>query len=403
VAAEPKQKSSAQAKPQLGPYQEGVKRALQKAGEEQAMEALVGGVPPQHIEQKAGLSQAIAQSLPGAQLPGQAAPAPDANQILQQLMSLASTKVEDPGTAKGPFLALADLVRGKGFHPLAPQQTAVGIDTASKVMGIQNDLAAEQRRLGRDMRLAPGDHAKTLSLVLKAATDQAKMTGDYTLLNMLTPLQATGPDGQPAPQNMNVDPAFRAEAGQQNVLRIADARKELDTYTRTVTPVMNDVMKFQDIAEKMKSYKSGLFNQIIARGDTVLDAIAADPEVVRFDSAIDRSLGGLVKFGGDTGNLNEQEQQRAKKAIGAKNIPLASKIQIYNDTLDKVFAGLDVRKEQAQEKDYEKRFPLIGKARERYEKNKEYLAAKETADNTGDLKSRLDAIAKKTGAKITYA
>lgn len=41
----------------LGPYQEGVKKALKQAGETHATEALQQDVPPQHIEQQSGLSQ----------------------------------------------------------------------------------------------------------------------------------------------------------------------------------------------------------------------------------------------------------------------------------------------------------------------------------------------------------
>jgi hypothetical protein len=40
---------------QLGPYQEGVQKALKKMGEQQAIEALQNGIPYQHIEQQAGL------------------------------------------------------------------------------------------------------------------------------------------------------------------------------------------------------------------------------------------------------------------------------------------------------------------------------------------------------------
>jgi len=344
-------------------------KTMEKATEQQTMQRLQQGQAPQEI----------------------------LNSLLSSVNQVAQQKVPVEGTMQGIIPALGQAIRGNGFKPFAPQEQSLGFDNALQLMNLQNNVGAEQRRQYKDARQAPGDLAKSASLILKAARDQAMIAGDYSMLNLLSqnqqkqqydlsdPISTSSGQGYRQTgqmQDLAIDPAFRQQFGEQNVQRIGDARKELDKYTRTITPVINDVLKFQEIAEQLPDYKGGIFNQIIARGDTVAKAIAADPVVTRFNSAIDRSLGGLVKYGGDSGALNEDEQLRAKSAIGKTNLPFAEKIQIYSDTLEKVFAGLDVRKEQAQDPNYDKRFPMIAKARQRYEGNKKYLESKKEDKTT---------------------
>jgi len=115
------QKSTSQSKPQLSPYQEGVRKALAKSGEQHTLEAISQGVTPQHIEQQAGLSQ---------------------QQLLDQIVSLAQSQVPSTKQGGGAMSQVApngvlggllNMLQGGQFN--APKTEPLGINNAIQLQG----------------------------------------------------------------------------------------------------------------------------------------------------------------------------------------------------------------------------------------------------------------------------
>ena len=143
------QQSKTATKPQLSPYQEGVKKALKQAGEQQTFEAMQQGVPPQHIEQQAGLSQ---------------------QQLLDQLLTLSKTQVTAKAPSDGGLMsgrvgligALLNAAQGQGFNPMAQKTESLGFDNAAQLMGLQqtaNKNAMDARKFPLEMQQLAGNQA----------------------------------------------------------------------------------------------------------------------------------------------------------------------------------------------------------------------------------------------------
>lgn len=114
-------KPSSASKPTFSPYQEGVKKALAEAGKQHTLEAIQNGVPPQHIEQQAGLSQ---------------------QDILNQILSLSQSQVPAKSDAKGMMGQMApngvlggllNMAKGQSFN--APKMETLGINNAIQLQG----------------------------------------------------------------------------------------------------------------------------------------------------------------------------------------------------------------------------------------------------------------------------
>lgn len=121
--------SKPSSKPTLSPYQEGVKKALAKSGEQQTLEAIMNGVPPQHIEQQAGLSN----------------PQDILNQLIQLSQSQVSAKQEQGGALssmvpQGILGGLISMSQGKAFN--APKMESLGLTNA---IGLQNVVQQGQK------------------------------------------------------------------------------------------------------------------------------------------------------------------------------------------------------------------------------------------------------------------
>jgi len=362
---------------------------------EQILQSLSGAIEPQQapVMDTTGLTQMLAQLV--AQ---KTAPATTSDKLQAGLTILSGGMIPTPGYAR---------IQDKRKNPLS-------VSDITGIMNIQNNMSEAARRKKADARRAPGVIAQGQSEILKFGQQLAQTTGDYSLINAIIeqskqlnpamqsqdPNQAPGIESDPA-----YDPAFRQEYVKQDMERTFTNRKELDTYTRSVAPVMKDLMKFQDIAEQLPNYKNGIVNQMIAKGDAVAKVIAADPVAVRFNAAIDAGLGNFVKSNGDSGTLSNQDLDRVKSVIGKTSIPFLDKVQVYNDMAEKYLTQLDTRKELAKDPNYDKRFPLIKAGRERYMKNKALLEAsgRKQGGEEVPFTERLAAISKATGAKITYS
>lgn len=109
-------------KPTFSPYQEGVQKALKNMGEQHTIEALQNGVPAQHIEQEAGLSQ---------------------QDILNQILQLSQQQVAAKPEAGGGLMSghvgliggLLNGVQGKGFNPMAQKTESLGLSNAIQLQG----------------------------------------------------------------------------------------------------------------------------------------------------------------------------------------------------------------------------------------------------------------------------
>lgn len=157
-----------QTKPQFSPYQKGVEKALKETGYNQSVEALQAGVPPQHIEQQAGLATP--------------------EQVLQQLLNMSQTPIPEEGTITGILPAIFQAVQGKGFKPMAPKKAAMGIGTATQVMGLQQSTEKqpyEVQKLKGEVEKQPYELQTAQTKVLQDLIDFAKGTGNRKLFESL--------------------------------------------------------------------------------------------------------------------------------------------------------------------------------------------------------------------------
>lgn len=136
-------------KPQFSPYQEGVKKALKQAGEQQTMDALQQGVPAQHIEQQSGLSQ---------------------EQLLDQILTLSKKQVAAKAPADGGLMSgrvgliggLINAVQGQGFNPMAQKTESIGFDNAAQVLGLQQTMqknSMDAQKFPMEMQQMAGNQA----------------------------------------------------------------------------------------------------------------------------------------------------------------------------------------------------------------------------------------------------
>lgn len=301
--------------------------------------------------------------------------------IISQVASLAGTKIPQNGGFKnitGVFPALMNKLKGGEFNPLAQKPTELGMDAAIKLIDLQQNANEEQRRVEKNIREAPGQSAVSAKAVLDLAIQQAKEMGNYELLDQLTGTSGAGAD-------VTKDPAMRKEFKEYEAKRIFENRTELDKFTKSTVPLVNNFMKLQDIAETLNDYKPGFLNQVVAKGDAVLGQFSADKRIVRYNAALNRMLGQLVKLGGDTGAFSDPEQLRQLEAAGKAEYPLSVKVELINDALDNLFINLDTRKELSGVPDFDKRFPILAKGRERLNKNRASSVESESGNSSSAL------------------
>lgn len=149
-------------KMQLNPYQEGVKKALKQAGEQQTMEAVQQGVPPEHIIQQSGFNQDPQQILTSllsmVQQPQQSQ---GMQQQAQQPMQQPAQAVQQP--AQQWVQTLQEKGQGQGFMTRFIQGAGEamlrqsGINTlddaakAQKLRGQEPLQQGEREKLGMEM------------------------------------------------------------------------------------------------------------------------------------------------------------------------------------------------------------------------------------------------------------
>jgi hypothetical protein len=186
------QSSNTQAKPTFSPYQEGVKKALKDMGEQHTVEALQQGIPADHIEQQAGLSQ---QDI--------------LNQILQLSQAKVPSKMEQGGALnqfapQGIIGGLLSMAQGKAFN--APRMEPLGMSNAIQLQG-------------------------ALQSGQKNALDIQKFPLEYKKLE-----QETNPDFQLA--QLRKQEEMKADVRNQEEQKKAIAKEQLETE-KTFNQVIN--------------------------------------------------------------------------------------------------------------------------------------------------------------------
>jgi hypothetical protein len=169
------QSSSTTSKPQLSPYQTGVQKALKQAGEQHTLEALQQGVPAQHIEQQAGLSQ---------------------QDVLNQILQLSQSQVKAKPEAGGGLLSghigliggLLNAIQGKGFNPMDEKTEPLGLTNA---IALQNAMESGQKAPLERQKLQ-GDIAQQPLQQQKLATEVEQMNPEYKATQAKKEAQAKG-------------------------------------------------------------------------------------------------------------------------------------------------------------------------------------------------------------------
>jgi len=105
----------------------------------------------------------------------------------QDILAQSQQQIPIPGTMKGPFSALGDLVQGKGYNPMAPWTQPMGIDNAIKLADY--DMGRNKNQM---------DTAKFPLELSKLATDSVKSQEELAKLQnpnrnaVLTPNEIFG-------------------------------------------------------------------------------------------------------------------------------------------------------------------------------------------------------------------
>lgn len=169
-----------QSKPQLSPYQEGVKKALGQAGEAHAVEAIQMGVPPQQIEQQAGLIDP---------------------QVLQQLTQLSGMEVPAKGDGSllgdklGILPALMKTLSGQPSSPFQQKTEPLGLNNAIQLAGFQqgvnkNKMDAEKHPL--EMQKLGGEADRASLETEKLTTEIEQMQPEAKISQAKGEAQAKG-------------------------------------------------------------------------------------------------------------------------------------------------------------------------------------------------------------------
>lgn len=296
-------------KPQLDPYQEGIRKALQKGGEAHATEALASGVPPQHIAQQSGLTS------------------PD--DVLNQLLSLSQKQVPvaPSGSLLGPdkvglLGALLNMSKGQGFNPMEQRTEPVGMTAASQAMGISQSMQKNQL----DAQKFPFEISK-----LKADTEKAQM--DVT---------------QAAPE-FKLGQLTKEEEIKSGFQVLTESRKE---FTNKAIPqaydLLNGLNNLERSAEELGDFQTGLAGQLKARGGFELNKFAKRPEVTQFVSDLKGILTPLARGEGlEKGVISDKDIERYSEQLSSPTTPLAQKKRIMNGIKAKVKDSLLQRAELA--------------------------------------------------------
>ncbi len=296
--------SGKQNKPKLSPYQEGVSKALKASGEAQASEAIMQGVPPQHIEQQAGLV--------------------DQNTI-NQLMQLAGTQVASKsdgsllGDKIGILPAILKTLTGTPTSPFQQKTQRLGLDNAIQLAGFQqttNKNAMESQKFPMEIQKLQGDIEQQPLQAKKLQTDTAV-----------------------AKQNLRQnDPNFRI-----NMKVREKSATDFAELAPKVVQTANILNQIAEVMPKLGEYETTLMGQMGGRTKAFTDTFSKNQDFVKFDRLVNKVLPGLARTFGDTGVLNDKDIIRWQKVLGDKTATIASKIEAVNELMSDAKIGIQER------------------------------------------------------------
>lgn len=318
-----------QSKPQLGPYQKGVQKALQQAGEQQTIEALQQGVPADHIQQQAfGVNQA-------QQIASKMAPQIGMDQVQAQVNQLASTPVPVKGSGLlggrvGILPALLKTVSGSPTSPFDRKTEPMGMDGAVQLLSLRESMNNNARE------------------------------GDLHPLKKTELEQKTNPAYQDERLRTQESIKSQIQSGSQV---LTEERKKFNDFLVGANRTYSLLDNIRSSASELGDFQSGTFEQLGAQIGALGSSFAKDSRYVRFDAAVNQALGNLARDSfGEKGPLANPDIARTLKGMAAdKTVPLADKLAVLDDVEGQVTGELDVRKSLAEISgdDFQKRFPRI--------------------------------------------
>lgn len=269
-------------KPSLSPYQEGVKKALSQAGQEHAIGAIQSGVPPQFIEQQAGLV--------------------DPN-TLNQLSQLANMQVASKGDGSllgdkmGILPAILNSLQGQGFTPFAQKTESLGLDKAIQMANFQqstNKANMDAQKFPLEMQKLEGELVQQPLQNQKLKTDVAKAK---TELRQMQPGFQTDLAKKKAAATEEGQSVTKRNVARTSFGKDLDTYLELDKFVRRGTNLQTNIL-------------SGLRSEVQRRGGSIEGAALATRR-----SVVNRMVPQLARLSSEVGNLNMFEQLAQREMI----------------------------------------------------------------------------------------
>ena len=299
--------TSKPSKPQFGPYQTGVQKALQKAGEQQALEAISQGVPPQHIEQQSGL---VSQQ-----------------DVLSQLLELSKIQVTAKPTVEQGLMSgrvgliggLLNATQGKGFNPMAQKTESLGFDNAAQLMGLQQTMgktSMDAQEFPLKMQKLQGDVAQIPLQTQKLQADTAKAKQDLR-------------QSQPG---FKLQEKIASEQATADIGIVQEARKTFLKDSKAADSMMIGLESLERMAVDLGDFKTGTMAQIMARGGAAMETFAKSPKYTKYVADINGFLTEFAKGTGEQGQrVSDVDIKRYEKALTGLTTPLQTKLDVYNE------------------------------------------------------------------------
>jgi hypothetical protein len=129
-----------------------------------------------------------------------------------------------------------------------------------------------------------------------------------------------------------------------------EAKKNLNTQLRAVGNSLKGVNLMEENARALPEYKSGIFNQTVARIDAFQNKYSKDPAFTQFYASVGQTLSNMARVFGERGVLTDQDIIRAAQGTAADpTIPLSQKIKVMNQVKDMARNNIEVAMEQVGE------------------------------------------------------
>jgi len=292
-------------KPQVGPYNEGVLKALKRAGEEHANEAIQQGVPPSHIEKQAGLST---------------------QDVLAQLQELSQMQVpvKDAGNSMlgnkvGLTGAITNALSGKGFNPLATKTEPLGLSTAAQILGLKQSLeqgAISAEKAPYELEVAKGKASQIPLEQKKLRYDTAKAAQDLK----------------------QSDPSFKLnqlkaeEEIRMNSAVLTQNLKNFSNEAKATYSSFNGFNSIEKSAIELGDFNVGVISQAVATGEKWKELFAKNPKYIKYRAAVSREVTRFARiYGQEKGMVSDKDIKRYENTLPDPTAPLQLKIDMLHE------------------------------------------------------------------------